>query len=523
MVARLLRLRLALLLSAFRGPLSRVARHALIGVLAVLAAVVLAALPQFISGPDGAHAPLDTILAAVVLAAAGIVPLFLNRGHLEPRQFGQYPVRSGQVATGLLVSTALSGPVLWLAAWVIALVVLRTEWHEAWWAVAVGGALALLLAICGARVASGLAKLVVSARSSGAVHAVGLLLLVAALPVVVFAVTQALGSPDGRITADAATVLGWTPVGAPLAGIAAAAAGDPETALLHFGVTFAAIAVLIAVWYPIVRLSLERVERPADPGKARQGLDWFERFSARPDSVIGARALTYWARDPRYRVGLAAIPLAPVFIVLALWVAGVDPYLLALVPLPVVLLLFGWSLHNDVAMDSTAIWLHVASGTRGAADRLGRLTPIMLFGLPVLLVGSSVTVTIMGDWRVLPAVIGLNLAVLLVSSGVSSVFSALMPYPTTRPGDSPFAQPAVSGSGSGLAQSLSMVTTVVLALPAVWVAAVAFGDVSFGTNVWALVVGAGYGIVVLALGVLIGGRIFDRAAPELLAATQTFD
>jgi len=308
-----------------------------------------------------------------------------------------------------------------------------------------------------------------------------------------------------------------------VAGITFAAAGDIAGALLRFGVVALTVIVLVLAWNLLVGVSLERIDRPADPNVARQGLDWFDRFSAKPGPVIGARALTYWMRDPRYRVALAAIPLAPVLMVLALWVAGVDMHTLALVPVPVILVLLGWSLHNDVAMDSTALWIHVASGTRGRDDRFGRLAPVLLLGLPLALVGSSITVTVMGDWRVLPAVIGMNLGVLLAAAGVSSVFSALMPYPTTRPGDSPFAQPAVSGAGSGLAQSLSMIVALVLALPPIWIAASAISTVSFGMNFWALIFGAGYGLVVITVGVLVGGRIFDRAAPELLSLTQTFD
>ncbi|MGK0714520.1 hypothetical protein ACR5KS_00375 [Leucobacter sp. W1153] len=523
MVARLCRLRVALLLSVFRGIPSAVARSVGIGALALVGAIALAFLPQWIVRSTDAHTGIDTVLVSVVLAAAGIVPLFANRKHLEPRHFAQFPANPSQIASGMLVSTFLGWPTLWLVAWWVSLIALRPEWHTAWWAVVVGAVLALLLAVAGARVASAFAKLVVSQRNAGAVRATGLLLLVAALPVVVFAVTQALSSPGGKLTSDAAQVLGWTPVGAPAAGIALAAAGDIEGALLRFGVVLATVFVLVLAWYAIVRVSLERIDRPIDPNVARQGLDWFDRFPAKPGPVIGARALTYWLRDPRYRVALAAIPLAPVFIVVALWVAGVEPHILALVPLPVVLLLLGWSLHNDVAMDSTALWIHVASGTRGRDDRFGRLSPVLLLGLPLVLVGSSITVTVMGDWRVLPAVIGMNLGVLLAAAGVSSVFSAMLPYPTTRPGDSPFAQPAVAGTGSGLAQTLSMLGALVLAVPPIWISFSAIDQISFGMNLWALVFGAGYGLVVVTLGVFIGGRIFDRAAPELLALTQTFD
>ena len=74
--------------------------------------------------------------------------------------------------------------------------------------------------------------------------------------------------------------------------------------------------------------------------------------------------------------------------------------------------LFGWSVHNDVALDSTAIWMHVSSGTKGTHDRAGRLAPVMLIGLPLVVIGSSVTVTVNGDWRLLPAIIGMNLSLI---------------------------------------------------------------------------------------------------------------
>ena len=523
MVARLCRLRLTLLRNAFRGTPPQVARRVLVGVLAVAATAALVFLSQWIVATPGERSAIDTVIVSVVLAAAGVVPIFAHRSHLEPRHFAHLPVESRTVATGLLVSTGMTWPALLLLTWLVLLLGVRSEWHAVWWAAILGIVLAWSLAITAARVASAAAKLLIAPRHAGTVRAVGVLLLIAALPVVVFAVAQALSSPDGAVTRDAASLLGWLPVGAPLAGIAAAAAGDIGGALLHFAVAAALILVLMIVWYSLVRGALHRIDRPVDASVARAGLDWFERFPAAPAAVIGARALTYWVRDPRYRVSLAAIPIAPVFIVVALWVAGVEPHVLALVPLPVMLLLLGWSVHNDVAMDSTAVWIHVASGTRGREDRLGRLVPVLLFGVPVVLVGASITVTVMGDWRMLPAVIGLNLGVLLVAAGVSSVGSALLPYPATRPGDSPFAQPAVAGTGAGLAQSVSMATAIVLSLPPVWVAASAIAEVSFGMNFWALVFGAGYGIVAVALGVLLGGKLFDRSAPELLAVTQTFD
>lgn len=523
MAARLLRLRVALLLSVFRARPALLARRLLLGLLAGLAAVGLAWLPGWAVASPTARTASDTVFVAVVLAAATIVPFFANRGHLEPRQFGQLPVRPASIAGALLATAPVSWPALWLIVWLIALAVLRPERTSELWVEILSLVLAFVFAVTAARVVSGLAKLIVPRQRAGAVRAVGVLLLIAALPVGVFAVTQALRSPGGALTSDAAEVLGWTPFGAPAAGFALAAAGDLDGALARFAISAGAILLLIALWFPLVTASLQRIDRPVDSSVARTGLGWFERVPAHPAWVIGARALSYWVRDPRYRVALLAVPVAPIVMLVALWVAGLRHEAIALVPLPVILLLFGWSLHNDVATDSTAIWMHVASGTRGRHDRAGRLLPVMLIGLPLVLIGSSVSVTIAGDWRVLPAVLGMNLAVLLVASGVASIFSARMPYPTTRPGDSPFAQPAVSGSGAGTAQTFSMLCAALLSLPPVLIAAQAIAVPEFGGNIVALLFGAIYGLVLLITGVFIGGRIFMRAGPELVGITQTFD
>lgn len=521
MAARLFRIRLALLGGAFRGSFGRGLRTALLYVLLAAAAVLAAALPAWLIANPADRAIVDTGVGALVLAAVFAVPFFANRGHLEPRQLGQAPASPGSIAAALLTTTVVSWPFLLLVVWLVSLGVLRPEWREPAWLAPVALVLAALLAVCSARVTSALAKFVVGDRYEGVVRTIGAVLLVALLPLVVFGIATTAGDGGFEAAADFSDVLSWTPFGAPFAALALAA--DPSAAAVRLAIVGGTILLLLIVWSLVVSASLHRVERPLDPGVARSGLGWFERFPARPAPAIAARLLTYWSRDPRYRVALFAVPVAPVFMLVAFWVAGASLHPLALVPLPVILLLLGWSQHNDVAMDSTAIWEHVASGTRGAADRAGRLAPVLILGVPLALIGSSITVTVMGDWRVLPAVIGMNLGVLFVASAVSSVFSVLMPYPATRPGDSPFVQPQWSGSGSGLAQTLSMIVSLVLAAPAVWASVVAIIDVELGENLWALFFGVGYGILILVIGVFVGGRIFDRSGPELIGVTQVYD
>lgn len=521
MVARLFRLRIALSGGFFRGSL----RHALRAVLWVLggfaAAVLLAFAPAWLFEPGAVRTAFDVLIGTLVLGFALLVPFFDSRHNLSPRQLAPYPASSGTVALSLLLTTAMTLPFLMLVAWLVTLSLTRPEWGG--WIEGLTLALIALFVLVGVRFASGLSQLLAGDRYAGRLRLVGGLLGVAALPVLVFAVATNLQSENNRLLVDAAAPLSWTPFGAGFAAISEWNAGDTSTAGLRLLVLGGSVLLMLALWFLIVHVSLNRIARPIDVASARQGLGWFERFAARPAPVIAARQITYWTRDPRYRIALLALPVAPIAVVIAFLVAGADLYLAAVLPLPIFMLLLGWSQHNDIAMDSTAIWEHVASGIKGRADRAGRLAPIMLFGVPIAVIGSSLTVTFMGDWRVLPAVLGMNLGVLCIATGVTSVFSALMPYPATRPGDSPFMQPQWSGSGAGTSQTLSMLFALAFSVPPVLVSAQAIIDVTFTGNLFALGFGVGFGLLVLIAGVAIGGRIFDKHGPEILAVTQLFD
>lgn len=523
MVARLFRLRVALAGGLFRGSYARGIRVAFLLLLAFAGAGVAPFLVSWFTDPGALRNVLDVTIGAVVLALALLVPLFDSRRNLAPRQFALFRARPANVAWSMLLTTVASWPFLVFLTWLIALWVARPEWAAAGGILPLAIVLAALFGVVAARFASGLSQLVIGERFAGGFRLTGGVLFVAVLPLLVFVVAESLRSETNQVLVDAARVLAWTPFGAGFAAINDAVAGDLSTAALRVGVLGGSVLVLLLAWFGVAARSLRTIERPRDILSARRGLGWFERFPARPAPVIAARQLTYWQRDPRYRIALVALPVAPIAIVVAFLVAGADMYLAALLPLPIFMLLLGWSQHNDIAMDSTAIWEHVASGIRGWADRAGRLAPAILFGVPAAIIGSSITVTFLGDWRVLPAVIGLNVGVLCVATGVASVFSALMPYPATRPGDSPFVQPQWSGSGSGASQTLSMLAALLLSVAPVWVSAAAIADVSFLGNIWALVFGVGFGLVVLLAGVAIGGKIFDKQGPEILAVTQIFD
>ncbi len=123
--------------------------------------------------------------------------------------------------------------------------------------------------------------------------------------------------------------------------------------------------------------------------------------------------------------------------------------------------------HNDVAYDSTAVWTHVAAQTHGSHDRIGRLVPVVVLGAILIAVGTPLTAWGYGSAEIVPAVLGVNLALLLGGVGVSSGLSARFPYAAPRPGDPAFQQPQVQGSTGSGAQALAVLCTLVVAAPAI--------------------------------------------------------
>ncbi len=180
--------------------------------------------------------------------------------------------------------------------------------------------------------------------------------------------------------------------------------------------------------------------RPPRPRAAGHGgLGLLGRLPGTPLGAVAARSALYWRRDPRLNFPAVITSLLPAGLVLA-WHFGHSD--LALVGMPLVCAyLLGWGQHNDVGYDSTAFWLHVASGVDGTSDRVGRLFPSMALGA-VLVPGYALVGSVLGGrWDLLPATLGVGLALLLSGFAVASVTSAVKQYPRARPGESPFATP----------------------------------------------------------------------------------
>jgi ABC-2 type transport system permease protein len=516
-VAQFLRLRLA----AHAAPFRRGRRHGLgtVAVLLVTLIVTIFVCTLLVRARGGDAAQMRDVLivaGSVTSLLFLVLPLTARHdGTFDPRSYATLGIDSPRVAIGVGVASLLSVPAVVLA--VCALFTVVT------WSTAPGAAVLALIAavvgtatwVLGARLATSLATHFLVGRKARQLAGTLVVLLVVVLlvSVLVPAVGAGFGASAWRGPARA---LGFTPLGAAWAVGGDAATGDWGGAVIALLIAVVTLAVVGLAWWAWVGYIMEiALRRPARSDGS--GLGWFAWMPATPTGAVAARSLTYWARDSRYWVQLVMVPLFAFLMAGALLVSGaVTGHAAALIPLPVICLFLGWVAHNDVAYDGTAGWLHQASATRGLPDRIGRLAPVVLIAIPVLVIGTVLTVLGYGNGDVTPAVIGLNVCVVLAGMGMSSISSALIPYPAPLPGDSAFAHPPQTGAAGGISQAFTLLFTLVIGTtPAVMMAlGVAQKDPSwFDAALWT---GLALGVVALVVGVWVGAAAYNRRGPELM-------
>ncbi len=520
MVAQFLRLKLRLLANTFRRSPWQVFGIvvALVYGLGIAMAAVLA-LVALRFAPVPLASTVVVVGGSLVVLCFLLVPLaFGVDDTLDPRAFSLFGIPNTRLALGLALTALIGVPALAIAIVSVAQVITWTRSPLSAALAVIGVPLIVLTCALGSRVSTSIAAFLLATRRAREVSALLALLVVVSLsPLVAVLFTVDWAKNGLAIMASIAKVAGWTPLGAVWSAPAEAAAGHPGAALAKLAIAIGFLLVLAVGWRALVARMLVTPQRMSRE-KNYSGLGWFARTPDTPAGAVAARSITYWLRDARYHTSLLAIPVAPLVFMIVLGIAGVPWHILALIPVPAICLFLSWSVHNDIAYDNTALWLHVASNTSGWADRIGRIVPALLVGIPVIVVGSPLSATFFGDYTVLPAIVGVSACILFAGLGLASVISARFPYPAVRPGDSPFAQPQAAGSAAGLIQSLSFFATLVAAVPAAALAALGF--LYGGWWMWAsLVAGLVVGGAGLYLGVRLGATIFSRRAPELLAFT----
>lgn len=276
----------------------------------------------------------------------------------------------------------------------------------------------------------------------------------------------------------------------------------------------ATLALLWLLWRRSLAASLVAPPARAARTVAAGRLGWFGRIPTGPVGAGWARSLTYWLHDPRYLRQLLFVPLLPVLV--WVWTQGDAAHPALLFSAPLIAFFLGIVPYADVSYDGTAFGTLLATGVRGRAERAGRMLGAATVGLPVVVAAALLTSGISGRWDLLPAILGAAYGMLMTAYGVCAVTSAWLTVPVPAPGDSPFKRVPGATFQVFLAFLVIWIVAAALAAPEVVLAILeaVLGGGSFG---WAaLASGLVLGTALFVAGILIGGRILDRTAPDLL-------
>jgi ABC-2 type transport system permease protein len=520
MVAHLVRLRFRLLINGLtRNPWQAVAVILGIFYALILLVLVIAGLFSISFIPTEAGRSISVLGGAVLVLGWTVLPL-LSSGvdeTVEPSKLATFPIPINTLVLALAVSGLLGVP--GVVTTLIAIATGLVWWQTPLIAVVaiVCGTVGAATCIVGSRMLAALTARVSSGRRAREAKTVLVIIPLVLLGPAILGVSS-LFREFSDLFPTVAGVVAWTPLGAIWAVPGDLALGNPGHAALHALIGLATLAISVLVWRWALDRALERPGHTTSASGSHRGLGWFTIFPGTPSGAVAARALTYWARDPRYTQSLISIPLVPA---LVFFYSGASGDLTGLLFVgPIVAVLLGMSIYTDVSYDNTAFTLHLQTGVSGRDDRWGRVLALSVFALPTTIILTVGSVWVSDSWERLTGLLGISLGLLLTGFALSSLISGRFAFSVPAPGDNPFK----SRPGGGFTLMLSMVASwsalAILALPEMVLALLSFATDQPILGWLALVIGAGKGAGLLIIGVRWGGKILDDNGAELLVQLQ---
>ncbi|MTK04660.1 ABC transporter permease [Micromonospora sp. CP22] len=457
---------------------------------------------------------------------------------LDPARFALLPLPRRTLVIGLFAAALVSVPTVAVLLALSGLVVTAGVfggWSAALVA-AVGVVCGLLLCVAGARALTSAFASMLRSRRVRDLAAVLLAVVAALLGPLQIAGVAAIQDTDWDRLTGLATVIGWTPLGAPWTAGIDVAQGRAWAAPLKLLITIATIVALLAWWSRSLESAMTGVAS-SGPNRAKpevtgavvaqlfpRAAGWLrrDRFGA-----LVAREARYWWRDARRRANLITVAVVGLFVPVMVnfggqgfsfdstegfTPAGSSSPVLASLSMVFVGLLAAVTLANQFGFDGSAYAANVVAGVPGRLELRARITAFSLYILPMLAVVAVVIALVLGE----PTWIGLMAGALVATYGVglavNSFVSVLGAYSLPETSN-PFAMNSGAGVVKGLLTLLAMAATAALAVPMV-VAAALLDDVWLWLG---LPLGLAYGVGAALLGVHLAGDVLDRRQPELLA------
>ncbi|MFC7402734.1 hypothetical protein [Citricoccus sp. GCM10030269] len=519
MVAHLMRMKLAITLNGWKKSTFQLVMSiigvAYIAFVLVMLGVGASFLPELDVQTRGT---ILTLVGAVAVVLWIVLPVFFTGVDLtlDPSNFATFGIPSRKLVPGLAMAGLVTLPG---AATLLGYLLSVLAWRD------IAGALLLaiptavvgaLFCICMSYAVTGLLAAYTGQRRIREIMSIVAFVPLMLSGVIIGGVADSVESAIDQLPGIAA-VLAWTPLGSFTAAPWALAEGRYLDAVGQAVLCLVWLAGAVLLWQVAVNRSYTQV-RGAGPAsqKTKSGLGLLGVLPGTPAGAIAARSIIYWLKDPRYSSSLVVIPLMLVLF----WFLGYQSgdYTMVLLMGPITGYLLGYSISADISYDGSAFALHVTSGVSGRDDRVGRVASLLLWGIPVTLLFTIVTVWMSGEWMLLPGLTGLALGALLTGAGVSALVSARFIYPVPPPGASPFATPEGATMRIMVVSLGAMIVVGALVIPevALYIAALATGDILFH---WlTLIVGLVLGGFLVWLGIRLGGSWFDRAQAETYQA-----
>ena len=321
---------------------------------------------------------------------------------------------------------------------------------------------------------------------------------------------------------SAADILAWTPLGAAVRLPEDFLSGSWWALLGRLCMELATLALCFMIGMLCLRHDRLYAGASAERSSAPKGLGMLGRSRDAVDAMT-ARLLIYLRQDPRK---LVSYPLLLVVVILYAVIFRQMPMMLWLGPV-----VGAWVLEvpegNALAYDGLALRMEIAAGVKGREDRLSRVRSHLSVAMPCILLLGLVTLALSGamkggrDLVISLDMLAVTIGLLLSGLGVAQVFSALLIYPVPSM-DQPFTSPQGRAVAQGFLPLLQLLASLVIMLPTFLVALLAMTTVGILPLWLPMPVALANGLIVLAVGVAIGSRIFDRRQSAILLTLDRY-
>ena len=466
-------------------------------------------------------------LVGLTLGVILIQLAFLGQGsNLSPSRFVLYGIPDSQLQVGLYLA-GLTGPAGLTG--LVCFLALTAIYARMGVGAAIVALIAALLAVLvmlslSRAVLDLVGTLVVSKRTRS-----GLYLLVTMVIMLLCMLPSLLdsGIMDGiAVDTDSlkslADTLAWTPLGAAVRLPEDFISGSWWALVGRLCMELATLALCFMIGMLCLHHDRLHAGASAERSVAPKGLGMLGRSRDAVDAMA-TRLVIYLRQDPRR---LVSYPLLLVVVILYAVIFRQMPMMLWLGPV-----VGAWVLEvpegNALAYDGLALRMEIAAGVKGREDRLSRVRSHLSVAMPCILLLGLVTLALSGamkggrDLVISLNMLAVTVGLLLSGLGVAQVFSALLIYPVPSM-DQPFASPQGRAVAQGFLPLLQLLASLVIMLPTFLVALLAMTTVGILPLWLPMPVALANGLIVLAVGVAIGSRIFDRRQSAILLTLDRY-